>query len=265
MKGFQRLSNIGSNISLVIIDDTPYNFTGKERDVDTGYDYFGARYYDSRIGRWMSVDPLVEKYPGLSPYNYVANNPLLLIDKKGDSVSVITSGPATQNTPTNSTSNSLGGHTAINVDGNIYSFEGNGKWQEYQYDGYMANEKQVRTVTEQTVDVDQTKVQDFLDNSQNGTYNVETNSCVSNTIGALDAGGIPFNQPNGAVTPEQLSNTLQNSRYVTNSANTISLSSSSILGTIIYKSANSILGPSVIRPLIGATRLNTVPLLPRKP
>jgi len=28
-----------------------YKFTGKERDIETGYDYFGARYYDSRIGR----------------------------------------------------------------------------------------------------------------------------------------------------------------------------------------------------------------------
>jgi RHS repeat-associated protein len=60
-----------------------YKFTGKERDVETGYDYFGARYYDSRIGRWMSVDPLTEKYPNISPYNYCANNPNSFVDPDG--------------------------------------------------------------------------------------------------------------------------------------------------------------------------------------
>ena len=60
-----------------------YKFTGKERDVETGYDYFGARYYDSRIGRWMGVDQMQEKYPGWTPYNYVMNNPMCFIDLLG--------------------------------------------------------------------------------------------------------------------------------------------------------------------------------------
>jgi RHS repeat-associated protein len=63
-----------------------YKFTGKERDVETGYDYFGARYYDSRIGRWLQVDPLADKYPGWSPYNYTLNNPLKFIDPDGNYV-----------------------------------------------------------------------------------------------------------------------------------------------------------------------------------
>ena len=41
--------------------DTRFRFTGKERDVENGFDYFGARYYDSRIARWMSVDPLAPR------------------------------------------------------------------------------------------------------------------------------------------------------------------------------------------------------------
>ncbi|HEX7126004.1 MAG TPA: RHS repeat-associated core domain-containing protein [Thermodesulfobacteriota bacterium] len=39
---------------------TTHRFTGKERDVETGLDYFGARYYDARIGRFLSVDPLLD-------------------------------------------------------------------------------------------------------------------------------------------------------------------------------------------------------------
>ncbi len=60
-----------------------YKFTGKERDTETSYDYFGARYYDSQLGRWLQVDPLADKYPGWSPYNYVLNNPLRFVDPKG--------------------------------------------------------------------------------------------------------------------------------------------------------------------------------------
>jgi RHS repeat-associated protein len=60
-----------------------YKFTGKERDVETGYDYFGARYYDSRIGRWLQVDPLFEKYPWISPYSYALNSPSRYIDPDG--------------------------------------------------------------------------------------------------------------------------------------------------------------------------------------
>ncbi len=49
----------------------------------TGYTYFGARYYSSDISVWLSVDPLAFKYPMLSPYAYVFNNPVMFIDKWG--------------------------------------------------------------------------------------------------------------------------------------------------------------------------------------
>ena len=42
-----------------------------------------GRYYDSRTGRWLQVDPLAQKYPSLSPYTYCADNPLKYIDPDG--------------------------------------------------------------------------------------------------------------------------------------------------------------------------------------
>ena len=60
------------------------SFTGKERDSETGFSYFGARYYDSDLMTgWLSVDPLADKYPGLSPYAYCAWNPVRLVDPDG--------------------------------------------------------------------------------------------------------------------------------------------------------------------------------------
>jgi len=44
---------------------------------------FGARMYDPQIGRWGVVDPLAAKYPMLSPYCFVANNPLYYVDPDG--------------------------------------------------------------------------------------------------------------------------------------------------------------------------------------
>ena len=59
-----------------------YRFTGKERDEETGLDYFGVRYYASWLGRWTSSDPggFVD---GLNLYRYVKNNPVNGIDAEG--------------------------------------------------------------------------------------------------------------------------------------------------------------------------------------
>ena len=62
-------------------------FTGKERDSETGFSYFGARYYDSDLMTgWLSVDPMADKYPSLSPYAYCAWNPVKLVDPDGRDV-----------------------------------------------------------------------------------------------------------------------------------------------------------------------------------
>jgi RHS repeat-associated protein len=67
-------------------DRTPYLFNGKELDEETGLYYYGARYYDPRTSIFPSIDSYTEQYPGLSPYQYAANNPLIYVDINGDSI-----------------------------------------------------------------------------------------------------------------------------------------------------------------------------------
>ena len=63
-----------------------FTFTGKERDSETGYSYFGARFYDSDLMTgWLSIDPQSDKFPNISPYAYCNWNPVRLVDPDGNS------------------------------------------------------------------------------------------------------------------------------------------------------------------------------------
>lgn len=72
---------------------TEHLFTGKERDTESGNDYFGARYYASSMGRFMSPDWSAHEEPvpyakldnpqSLNLYSYVLNNPLRSTDPDG--------------------------------------------------------------------------------------------------------------------------------------------------------------------------------------
>lgn len=74
-------------------DATPLHFTGKERDSESGNDYFGARYYASTMGRFLSPDWSAKEEPvpyakmdnpqSLNLYAYVRNNPLARVDPDG--------------------------------------------------------------------------------------------------------------------------------------------------------------------------------------
>ena len=62
-----------------------YTSNGKEKDYETGFHYYGSRYYSSELSIWNSTDPMADKYPSLTPYNYCANNPvnsLIRMEKK---------------------------------------------------------------------------------------------------------------------------------------------------------------------------------------
>ena len=80
-------------------DDVRQKFTGKERDEESGLDYFLARDYASSQGRFTSVDPLMASARPGAPqswnrYTYVINNPLKLVDPTGMSYFVGGSGAA---------------------------------------------------------------------------------------------------------------------------------------------------------------------------
>ena len=66
-------------------DAQPYKYNGKELDRKGGLDWYdyGARHYDSVLGRWNGVDPSCEKHYSWSPYVYCKNNPVLRIDPDG--------------------------------------------------------------------------------------------------------------------------------------------------------------------------------------
>ena len=83
----------GPNCSGTAQEATKHRFTGKERDSESGLDYFAARYYGSNMGRWMSPDwaekPEAVPYSSLDNpqslnlYGYVLNNPLSHADADG--------------------------------------------------------------------------------------------------------------------------------------------------------------------------------------
>lgn len=74
-------------------DATEHHFTGKERDTESGNDYFGARYLSSNAGRWLTPDWSAKVAPvpyakmgdpqSLNLYKYLDNNPLLNADVDG--------------------------------------------------------------------------------------------------------------------------------------------------------------------------------------
>ncbi|UUV32036.1 sugar-binding protein [Amycolatopsis roodepoortensis] len=84
--------------------DTPYKFTGKELDEETGLYYHGARYYNPRTQLWASADPALPEYldsnvaggitnpRNLATHTYVHNNPVILTDPTGKSPSERTPG-----------------------------------------------------------------------------------------------------------------------------------------------------------------------------
>ena len=62
---------------------SPYRFNSKELDPETGLAYYGARYYQNKLGVWLSVDQMANAAPGWTPYRFGFNNPIKFTDPNG--------------------------------------------------------------------------------------------------------------------------------------------------------------------------------------
>ena len=83
----------GGELQFVNNDSNDYKFTGKKRDIETGLDYFGARYYSNGLGRFLTPDWAASPEPvpyadfsdpqSLNQYTYVRNIPTVRVDPDG--------------------------------------------------------------------------------------------------------------------------------------------------------------------------------------
>jgi len=119
-------------------DATEHHYTGKERDQESGNDYFGARYYASTMGRFMSPDPLgpwvadARNPQSWNMYTYGLNNPMINTDPTGyDCVYFTDSGTGVESVDRNSNSGECGQNGGDWVNGTVQNatyFAGSDTW-----------------------------------------------------------------------------------------------------------------------------------------
>jgi len=169
-------------------------YTGKERDTESGLDYFGARYFGSSMGRFMSPDSYGGRLAdpqSLNKYAYARNNPLIYVDPDGHDFNL--TGCGSTNTAT--CNNNMVGTTSTDANGKssftatVISNGANGL-QDQAGNAYSG------TVTSAGVS--------FSQNGSNTSYggswiNGSNDTSFSQTGGALNGFSFNFSQPNTAV------------------------------------------------------------------
>jgi RHS repeat-associated protein len=135
-----------SGLSASLYDDGRRSrSTGKERDSESGLDYFGARYYGSALGRFTSADqPLLDQDPAdpqsWNLYSYVRNNPLGNVDPTGQDC--VTTSNQTDKSVTVSVASGTcgsGGGAYVNGTVDVSSLTYNGTSVGYSYSSYDSN------------------------------------------------------------------------------------------------------------------------------
>jgi RHS repeat-associated protein len=104
----------------LINSEIPQGFTGKERDPETGLDYFGARYMSAAQGRFTSSDPenadaSLDDPQSWNAYAYARNNPLKYIDPTGEKIELWGNNPSLISDALNSIKAALVGSPAASM------------------------------------------------------------------------------------------------------------------------------------------------------
>ena len=155
-------------------EELPYKFNGKELDEETGLYYYGARYLNPVASIWYGTDPLMEKYPNVSPYVYCHGNPLKFIDPDGrDTLNINnTNGKWTFNKP-------------ILAEGNdVFNIIQDGKTEQYSF-----NTKNKGDVTFLNLDIPNEKSESTL-----GIYHIHGSDEIGGTGFFVAPGGMASSQ-----------------------------------------------------------------------
>ena len=128
LRGRRRLHTTPTAHCSLLTANSSYTFSAKEKDSETGLSHFGSRYYSSDLSIWLSVDPMSDKYPSLSPYSYCANNPVKVVDPNGEDYEVVVEGNtitirAVYYTSSENKAKLQQGLDAWNAQSGVYSYE----------------------------------------------------------------------------------------------------------------------------------------------
>jgi RHS repeat-associated protein len=188
---------------------TRYGYTGREFDSATNLYYYRNRWYDPHAGRFVSEDPIGIQ-GGFNLYAYVKNNPLSLRDPNGlDPVEVII-----WNSTVYESFYGYGGHVSYNIDGVMWSWEGNGWNQTSPAQSYIDHNRQFRSGMGYVIDLGSPEKNEAFKNAiKNGydghggglgfpnffaDYNLFNNNCGEGFRRATGQLGLP---PNNSWTP----------------------------------------------------------------
>ncbi len=170
-------------------DNSPkyrYGFNGQEKDDEgefgdlTHYD-FGARIYNPGIGRFLSVDPLKEKYPNMTPYQFAGNMPTIAIDREGKDFIIITWHPMIRDQ----------GHTAIAI----------ANWKTVEIEGIKMNVHDGSyTIYEVAPDRNTGSIEDYVNNPNRIVKGIVSRRVVSSEEEVLNyTFGPKVRKPSGVV------------------------------------------------------------------
>lgn len=202
-------------------------FTGKERDTESGNDYFSARYYSSSMGRFMSPDPIIQNELRMinpqrwNKYAYVINNPLILTDPTGMDAAYVNfsgmaggfghSGILSVHPDGSATYSSRNGQGEVRVDSQLptVQFNADGTPTAASYTaltnavagfesspGNTVNPQTVGIVYFKTTDSETASLDQYIKNSTGkGWYCVVGHSCLDYAVGGLKAASVTNRTP----------------------------------------------------------------------